>query len=181
MNAGDEAPPPTIGDPSDAVARYQDELHHIARRELSRVVRSGTIDTVALVNEAFLRIQGKDGAWADRGHFLGAMTRVMRHVLVDYARERQAQKRGGDWLKVTTGGLENEIGAASPVDVLALHQALEALGKRSERLERLVELKVFGGLTLEELAEALGISTATVSRELRVASACLRGLLSSAP
>lgn len=162
-----------IANGAEGVIRYHGELYRIARRELRRMARAGTIDTVALVNEAFLRAQQADACWSNRGHFLASMTTVMRHVLVDYARERGAQRRGGDWLQVTSSGLDRIQGDGSPLDMIALDSALSQMGALSGRLERVVELKIFGGLTSAEIASALDISTATVTRELRLASAFL--------
>ncbi|AKS42859.1 hypothetical protein WM2015_2501 [Wenzhouxiangella marina] len=154
--------------------RCHAELYRIAQRELRRQFRSGTIDTVALVNEAWLRVQKGESAWQSRGHFLASMTTTMRHVLIDYARERGAQRRGGDWIQVTSSALDQLEGEDGSVDLLAVDRALKQLGERSERQERLLEFKLFGGLTTEEMAEALQISTATVTRDLRMATAFVR-------
>lgn len=169
---GDESSNP-IADGAAGIALYHGDLYRIARRELRRMARAGTIDTVALVNEAFLRAQQADASWSNRNHFLASMTTVMRHVLVDYARERGAKRRGGDWLQVTSSDIDRLQGESSPLDMIALDAAMSAMGAMSERLERVVELKVFGGLTSAEIAAALDISTATVTRELRLASAYL--------
>lgn len=168
-----------VPDGASGITRFHPDLYRIARRELRRMVRSGTIDTVALVNEAFLRVEGAGRQWDSRAHFLASMTTVMRHVLVDYARERRAQRRGGDWLRLTSSSLDDLQAEACPLDVLALDTAMQELGRLSERLEQVVELKVFGGLTIAEIGEALTISTATVSREMRIASAFLRRSLDS--
>lgn len=161
-----------------ASEQQQPELYLIARRELARYAGSGTIDTVALANEAYLRADAAAMRWQDQAHFLASMTTVMRHVLVDYLRKRGAQRRGGDWLRVTTSHIDALNNDACPVDVIALDRGMRALGNLSERLERIVELRVFGGLSGQEIADALGISTATVTRELRVASAFLARALS---
>ena len=154
---------------------FHGDLERIARRELRRMARSGgTIDTVALVSEAYLKLGDGNQQWNSRGHFLASMTRVMRHVLVDYARERGAQRRGGDWLRVTTGQYGALAEAREPVNLIQLDQVMTRLGELSARLERVVELKVFGGMTNAEVALALEISTSTVARELRVATAFLR-------
>jgi RNA polymerase sigma factor (TIGR02999 family) len=168
-----------IADGSEGVARYHGDLYRIARRELKRMARAGTIDTIALVNEAFLRAQQGDAQWANRNHFLASMTTVMRHVLVDYARERGAQRRGGDWLQVTTSGMQGLKGEDCPLDLIVLDTAMTQLGQLSERMERVVELKIFGGLTTAEIAGALDISTSTVSRELRLATAFLSRALAA--
>ncbi len=171
-DAGDNPNQP-IADGAEGVALYHGDLYRIAHRELRRMARAGTIDTVALVNEAFLRAQQADAQWQNRSHFLASMTTVMRHVLVDYARERGAQRRGGGWLQLTASSLDRIQGTDSPLDMIALDAAMSQMGTLSERLERVVELKIFGGLTSAEIAGALNVSTATVSRELRVASAYL--------
>ncbi len=181
MQNDDSSPPAPGGlDGADGVARFHSELYRIARRELGRMARSGTIDTVALVNEAFIRVEGGERRWESRAHFLASMTTVMRHVLVDYARERGAQRRGGDWVQLTVSSLDELQDAANPLDVVALGRAMRDLGRQSERLERVVELRVFGGLTIVEISEALAVSTATVSREMRLASAFLRRALAAA-
>ncbi len=169
----------TVGDGAAGVEQYHGDLYRIAQRELRRHVRSGTIDTVALVNEAYLRVHKADSRWENRAHFLASMTTTMRNVLVDYARERNAQCRGGDWLQVTGSALDALRGSDCPVDLVMLDQAMQDLGQRSTRLERIVELKIFGGLTIDEMADAMEVSTATISRELRVASAFLRRALAA--
>jgi RNA polymerase sigma factor (TIGR02999 family) len=169
----------SVPDGAAGVERFHVDLHRIARRELKRMVSSGTIDTVALVNEAYLRVEGAECQWQSRAHFLASMTTVMRHVLVDYARERGAQRRGGDWLQLTGSSLDDIQGAGCPANVLALDAAMSELGRLSDRLERVVELKVFGGLTIPEIAEALDVSTSTVSREMRLAGAFLRKTLAA--
>lgn len=156
-----------------SMEQQQGELYRIARRELARYNRRSTIDTVALINEAYLRACQSNRQWADQGHFLASMTTVMRHVLVDYAREQNAQRRGGDWMQVTVSHLDSLSGADCPVDMIALDSAMAELGQHSPRMEKVVELKVFGGLSGQEIASALEISTATVTRELRLASAFL--------
>ena len=162
------------------VQSHHQDLYRAARRELRRMVRSGTIDTVALVNEAYLRARKGEAVWQNKEHFLASMTTMMRHVLVDYARERGAQRRGGDWLQVTTSGLDGVSSNTDTADLISVHEAITALGRLSGRLEKVVELKVFGGLTIDEMAVALDISKATVSRELRLASAFLRNRLAEA-
>ncbi|HKK29241.1 MAG TPA: ECF-type sigma factor [Wenzhouxiangellaceae bacterium] len=166
-----------IVDGAKGVERYHGELYRIARRELRRMARGYTIDTVALVNEAFLHAEKAERFWENRGHFLASMTTVMRHVLVDYARERGAQRRGGDWVQVTMSELDHVPALGSPLEMLALDSAMTELGQMSERLERIVQLKIFGGMTGKEIAEILEISTATVARELRIATAFLSGKL----
>jgi RNA polymerase sigma factor (TIGR02999 family) len=185
MSSSDEPVDPdldarTVNDGEEGVERYHKDLYRIARRELQRMVRSGTIDTVALVNEAYLRVQSGDRRWNDRGHFLASMTTIIRHVLIDYARERNAQRRGGDWQQVTASVLDRVPGREDPIDLIALESALSQLGERSPRMEKVVELRVFGGLTSQEIADALDTSTATVTRDMRLASAFLAKALADA-
>jgi RNA polymerase sigma factor (TIGR02999 family) len=160
------------------MVKQQGELYLIARRELARHKRRATIDTVALINEAYLRASSSEHQWTNQSHFLASMTKVMRHVMVDYAREQNAQRRGGDWMQVTLSHLESLPGTDCPLDMIALDSAMTELGKHSPRMEKVVELKIFGGLSGQEIASALEISTATVTRELRLATAFLARALS---
>ncbi len=126
-----------------------------------------------LVHEAYLRLADADIAWQNRTHFLSVAARVMRRILVEWARARRAGKRGGDGVRVTfTDGVSPP--AADPVDVLDLDQALERLQAFDARQAEVVELSYFGGLTYPEIAQMLGISEATVDRDLRHARAWLK-------
>lgn len=126
---------------------------------LMKAERAGhTLQPTALVHEAFLRLVGQDAvAWNGRRHFYAAAAQAMRRLLVDHARRRDADKRGGEWSRVSLAG---EIPSSDGVDVdaLALHEALEALAALSPRQAQVVELRYFGGLTLEEVAEHLGLT-----------------------
>ncbi len=168
-------PNPTI---RGSMEQQQSELVRIARSELARHRRRTTIDTVALVNEAYLRACQANRSWADHGHFLASMTTVMRHVLVDHVRKRNSQRRGGDWMQITVSHLDHLSGPECPVEMIALDDAMTQLGQHSPRMERVVELRVFGGLSGQEIADALDISTATVTREIRLATAFLARALS---
>ena len=145
------------------------ELRRLARGYMGRERQGHTLQTTALVNEAFLRLAGaRQVRWQDRGHFLGISARLMRRVLVDYARRRGFHKRGGDAQRVTLH--EGVVAASDPaVDVVALDRALEALEKSDARKGRIVELRFFGGLSVEETAEVLKVSTDTVKRDWRLA------------
>jgi len=145
------------------------ELRRLARGYMGRERQGHTLQTTALVNEAFLRLAGaRQVRWQDRGHFLGISARLMRRVLVDYARRRGFHKRGGDAQRVTLH--EGVVAASDPaVDVVALDRALEALEKSDARKGRIVELRFFGGLSVEETAEVLNVSTDTVKRDWRLA------------
>jgi RNA polymerase sigma-70 factor (ECF subfamily) len=145
------------------------ELRRLARVYMSRERRGHTLQPTALVNEAFLRLADAHGLrWQDRAHFLGISARLMRRVLVDHARSHGYQKRGGGARRVAL----DEALLASPepsVDVVALDRALEALAAVDERKSRVVELRFFGGLTVEETAQVLHFSSDTIKRDWRLA------------
>ena len=145
------------------------ELRRLARGYMGRERQGHTLQTTALVNEAFLRLtDARQVRWQDRAHFLGISARLMRRVLVDYARRRGFQKRGGGAQRVT---LHEALATASDpaLDIVALDRALEALEKSDPRKSRIVELRFFGGLSVEETAEVLKVSTDTVKRDWRLA------------
>ncbi len=156
-----------------------DELRRIARAQMRRERPGQTLDATALVHEAWLRLGGGAVAAGDRAHFLGIAARLMRQILVERARARHAAKRGGHRERVTLdeGLLPSSDGC---VDVLALDQALERLASLDPMNARLVELRFFGGLTVEEAAEALDISPATLKRRWALARAFLLRELESA-
>ena len=149
-----------------------DELHALARRHLRDERPDHTLQTTALIHEAYLRLCGADVAWEGRVHFLAVAAQTMRRILVDHARGRGRAKRGGGDAPIT---LDDALVASPdrPDALLALDEALERLSALDERKGRAVELHYFGGLTYDETAEALGVSAATVDRELRVAKAWL--------
>ena len=134
-----------------------------------------SLQVTALVNEAYVRlVDGKAVAWQDRAHFLAVSARVMRRILVDHARARQAQKRGGAGARVTLD--EALVVADEPhQNVVALDDALLALAQFDERKSRVVELRFFGGLSIEETASVLKVSRDTVMRDWRLARAWLQG------
>jgi RNA polymerase sigma factor (TIGR02999 family) len=146
-----------------------DELRQLASRHLRGERAGHTLQPTALVHEAYLRLVGaEDIGFESRAHFFGTAARAMRQVLVDHARRRNADKRGGNWERVTldTGLAEEEAVAA---DVLDLHAALEKLLQHDADLARLVELRFFAGLTLDEAADALGVSRRKVAKDWSVA------------
>jgi RNA polymerase sigma factor (TIGR02999 family) len=150
-----------------------DELRALARRHLRGERHRLTLQPTALVHEAYLRLLGGGRvAWEGRAHFFGVASRLMRQVLVDYARARRAKKRGSE---ATLIDLTEADPSSSPraVDVLALHEALGRLAALDAASERVVEMRYFGGLTIEETAEVLEISPATVKREWHAARAWL--------
>ncbi len=151
------------------------ELHNIAGRQLRDEHAADTFQTTALIHEAYLRLVGADVEWEGRRHFLAIASNTMRRVLVDHARARARVKRGGgDAVSVTlTERLHADDEGGDPMDVLALNEALERLTAIDERKARIIELHHFGGLNYEEIAGVVGISPATVHRELRLARAWL--------
>jgi RNA polymerase sigma factor (TIGR02999 family) len=152
---------------------YQ-ELHRLAHQYMSRERPGHTLQTSALVNEAFLRLADqRDVQWQNRAHFIGIAGQMMRRILVDYARNRGFAKRGGNALQVS---LDEEliVSEERSADVVALDDALESLARLDERKSRLVELRFFGGLSIEETAEVLGVSPGTVMRDWTLAKAWLR-------
>ena len=152
----------------------QTELHDIARGHLRHERADHSLEPSALVNELYLRFVDQDRVnWRDRAHFFGVSAQIMRRILVDHARRKQSAKRGGELTRITLsealGGTEDD-----KVDLVFLDDVLTRLGEIFPQQSRVVELRFFAGLTVEETAEALGISTATVSREWTMAKAWLR-------
>ncbi|MBZ5508276.1 MAG: sigma-70 family RNA polymerase sigma factor [Acidobacteriia bacterium] len=167
----------------------EERLYAIVYRELHRLARSymrgerpgHTLQTTALVNEAYVRLMGASSAgWKNRGHFLGTAAHVMRWVLVDHARSRNSKKRSGTLQKIS---LENALVYRDDQawEVLAVHEALNKLAEWDQRQSRIVELRFFGGLDTGETARVLGISATTVKREFQLAKAWLYGELSKTP
>jgi RNA polymerase sigma factor (TIGR02999 family) len=150
------------------------ELHRMAGRQLRGERSDHTLQATALVNEAYLKLSDYEGQkFTDQAHFLAVACRVMRQLLVDYARARSALKRAGDARRTTTIEVAGEQGVEL-VDLIELDGALEGLATEDERLARLIEMRYFGGMTAEESAEALGVSVHVVRHDLRFAQAWLR-------
>ena len=158
-----------------------DELHRQAARAMRRENGEHTLQATALVNEAYLRlVDQRRVQWKNRAQFFGVAAQLMRRILIDHARARHAEKRGGDIRRVTLGHADEAVANDNDgVDVLELEDALQRLAALDERQARLVELRYFGGLTIEDTAEALGISPATVKREWSTARAWLHRELTS--
>ncbi len=157
------------------------DLRRIAGRQLRGERAGHTLQATALVHEAYLRIfEGAEIAFDSRAHFFGIAARAMRQILVDHARARGAGKRGGGLCRIT---LDEAVAAGQPadVDLLVLDEALERLAARDAGQARIVELRFFGGLTNEETAVALGVSSATVKRAWTVARAWLFRELAEGP
>jgi RNA polymerase sigma factor (TIGR02999 family) len=162
-SGGDEA---ALGE---LIPLVEAELRRLARIYMARERLGHTLQTTAVINEAFLRlIDARQVCWQDRAHFLGIAARLMRRVLVDHARTRGVQKRGGGGYKVPL----DDAMAVSPArdfNLLALDRALEMLAAVDERKSRVIEMRFFSGMTIEETAEALRVSPDTVKRDWRLA------------
>lgn len=152
------------------------DLRQQAARALRRENPGHTFEATALVHEAYFRlIDQKRVRWQNRGQFFGIVAQLMRRILVDHDRKRKADKRGGGGRQITLSSADAEaVAAESPIDIEALNEALERLMELNQDHGRLVELRYFAGLTIEETAEALGVSPATVKREWAFARAWLR-------
>lgn len=158
------------------------ELHRLAAHHLRREREGHTLQSTALVNEVYLRLLNQGLAVENRTHFFAVSSHLMRQILVDYARRRHAEKRGDGFERVTLSEAEALLPQVRTVDLLALDDALEELGRADPQLTKIVELRFFGGLSIEESAVALGISQSTVKREWATARAWLhRELTQTAP
>ena len=155
-----------------------DRLHRLAGRFMNQERSEHTLQTTALVNEAYLRLVRQDqGRWRDQVHFFAIAGRVMRRILVDHARRQSRAKRGSGAAKIPLDSLSalsaDPLSEQRSPELLALDDALQALEAEDAELARVVELKYFGGLTKEEIAEVTGLSSATVTRRYRTAKAWL--------
>ena len=158
-----------------------DELHRLAERVMKGERPGHSLQATALVNEAYLRlVDVRRIDWQDRAHFLAMSARVMRRILVDHARARNYQKRGGNAVRVTFAeGLD--VADQSAADLVALDDALQALTARDERKARVVELRIFGGLSVEESAVVLKVAPGTITRDWNFAKSWLRRELRRGP
>ncbi len=154
------------------------ELRRLAASQLGKRGAGDTLQPTELVSEVYLRLTGSQVTWETRKHYLSAAARAMRHVLIDRARRRRSEKRGGDLKRVTLSGLESP-GGQEHFDIVAVDDALSALEAEQPRLAKLIELRVFTGLSVEECAETLGVSTATVKRDWAFAKTWLVERLNS--
>ncbi len=155
-----------------------DELRRIAMSQFRREGKSHTLQPTAVVNEVFVRLKGqRQVGWRDRNEFFAVAAKLIRRVLVDHARHRNRLKRGGDVPRVPFDEMLGRAELRAP-SLIALDDALEDLARMAPRQSRVVELKIFGGLTLEEIADALEISRSTVHREWNAALLWLRRELS---
>lgn len=155
-----------------------DDLRAIAHRHLLSERPDHTLTTTALVHEAYVELSGRTGpAWQGRAQFFALLSKVMRHVLIDYARRRQAAKRGGGEVRVPLD--DNMMGTETELlELLAVNLALDQLASRDARMVQIVECRYFGGMPESEIAEALGVSTRTVERTWQKARAYLHTVLS---
>jgi RNA polymerase sigma factor (TIGR02999 family) len=163
----------------DLLPLVYDELHRQAHRFLRRERRNHTLQTTALIHEAYLTlVKQARVSWQNREHFFAISANLMRRILVNYANARQRKKRGGSAENLE---LDESLAIAvkkTEVDLLALDEALTSLGKMDKRQEQIVELRYFSGLTIEETAEALGVSPATIKRDWKMTKAWLHRELS---
>jgi RNA polymerase sigma factor (TIGR02999 family) len=157
-----------------------DQLRNVARHRLAAEDSRQTLESAALVNETYLRLVDQERVeWRNRAHFFALSAQMMRRILVDHARQRRAAKRGGDRPRLS---LDQSLGLAErkDLDVVALDEALATLSKLDPQQARVIELRFFGGLTIEETSEALHISPATVTRDWVTAKAWLFAQLNRA-
>lgn len=164
--------------PDELIRAVYDQLRRQARRQLRRERRDHTLDTAALINEAYLKlVEQRSVRWNDRGHFYALAAELMRRILVDHARTEHRQKRGGHEEAIPLEDIAGAVGAADKaqnLDLIALDQALDRLSLLDPQQVRIVELRYFAGLDLDETAKALDISTATVKRDWAAAKAWLK-------
>jgi RNA polymerase sigma factor (TIGR02999 family) len=154
------------------------ELHRLAQYHLARERGGHTLQSTALVNEVYLRLLDQGLAIENRTHFFAVASHLMRQILVDYARRQRTAKRGDGFERVTLSGVEALLPQVRNLDLIALDDALNELGREDPRLTKVVELRFFGGLSIEESAVAMGTSASTVKREWATARAWLHRELS---
>ena len=160
---------------SELVPLIYEELRRLAARHLAHERSDHTLQATALVHEAYVKLAAqKEAKWQNRAQFFGVASQAMRRILVDYARGKQRIRRGGKQQKMSLDGVLL-VSQDHTEEVLAVHESLSRLEKLDARQARIVELRYFGGLTVEETAEVVGVSTKTVMRELNVAKAWLYG------
>jgi RNA polymerase sigma-70 factor, ECF subfamily len=156
------------------MALVYDDLRKLAAWQLQSERPDHTLQPTALVHEVYLKLSAQNPIeWRNKAHFFALAAQVMRHILVDYARTRQREKRGGPQTKIS---LDDALNLGSPADseLIALDEALKSLAEKDPRKSLIVELRYFGGLSIEETAEALGVSPTTVRREWTMVKAWLR-------
>jgi len=150
------------------------ELRQIARRQISHERPGHTLQATALINEAYLKLLGQEGfEWHNRAHFFAVCAQIMRHILIDHARAHARDKRGGGALKVSLDDADAAVAGEKAKHLIALEEALKFLERVDPQKGRIVELRYFGGLSIEETAEVLNISPRTVRREWQRSKAWL--------
>lgn len=155
------------------VPMVERELHRLAHSYMRKERSNHTLQTSALVNEAYLRlVDQRNTRWQNRAHFFGIAARIMRRILMNYARDRERIKRGGDTIQVSLSKADVASGT-KPIDLIALDEALDRLAAFDERKANVVECRYFGGLSVDETAEFLKISPITVTRDWNLARAWL--------
>lgn len=155
------------------------ELRRLAASQMRKERTDHTLSATALVHEAYLRLAKSNPQWENRAHFFGIAANAMRQILIDHALAHRTQKRGGDWVRLTLTSATPEIDsqAQNAIDILGLDAALKQLEALDERQARIVELRYFGGLTVEETADAMQLSSATIKREWSTARLFLKRAL----
>lgn len=163
---------------NDLMPLMHDKLRQLANKYMRGENPGHTLQATALVNEAFLKLVDTNVPWQSRAHFIAIAARAMRQILIDHAKSKRRHKRGGEDVQVTLHEANIADQHGQP-DLLDIENALNKLAKVDERKASIIELSFFGGLTYDEIAEALGISPATVDRELRFSKAWLQRALAS--
>jgi len=162
----------------DLLPLVYDELRRLARVNLSRERPGHTLQPTALVHEAYLKLVRQRGVeWQDRAHFFGIASRLMRQILIDHARSRNSKKRGGEFGTKILLDETVSYGGGRELDIIAVDEALLALEALDERQARVVEMKFFGGLSIDEIADVMSVSPATVKREWQTARLFLARML----
>ena len=161
------------------VPMVENELHELAHRYMSRERHNHTLQTTALVNEAYLKLVNQKVQWQNRAHFYGIAAQIMRRILIDHARQHLGPQRGGgNVISLEEVAVVSDEHAA---ELVALDDALKELEKVDKRKSRVVELRYFGGLSVDEISQVLGVSSDTITRDWRRAKAFLRRELSMGP
>jgi len=174
LNTGEDSPAQIA---ETLLPEVYDELHSLAEKYLRRERKNHTLQPTALVHEAFMRLVDQSRVdWKGRTHFLAVGAEAMRRILIDHARARRRGKRGGDWHRVVLSEAE-AAQKQDEVDSVALHEALERLAALDEQQARIVELRFFGGLTVEEVAHVLGVSKRKIEGDWTHAKAWLSAQL----
>lgn len=182
--SSDDHPSESAGQPAEALfALVYDELREMASRRLVRERAGHTLQPTALVHEVYMKMaEQRCVDWRGRSHFLAVAAQAMRRVLIDHGRAQKAAKRGGAWGRVTLTGADADSSSdpANIVDAIVLHEALIKLALLDERQARVAEARLYAGMTVAEIAQALGVSERTVKNDWRVARAWLASKLSDA-